>query len=248
MENNIKFQLEEIKKLYDSKSISESEYKSLKDEILFGNNDDSLLNKFKTPNKPYNVKSERNVFNEINNSNNNTIESNYGFKKIGSYLLYFIVFFVLMYNIFNHNNNIENTVNEDTFVDTTSVASSTPEEVCSICGKTFNHRGYQEVSEGQYEILDEGQGTLCSVSCAKQATQNLMNSVDNYYNNSKNSSMQDAPIQHYGEYNEGSDGKIYENNKCGLCNGTGIEKNRSSLSDEYGRICPMCDGKGVRSY
>lgn len=248
MENNTKFQLEEIKKLYDSKSISESEYKSLKDEILFGNKEDSLLNKYKSPNKSDGFKSERNVFNEIKNSNNNSFESNNGILKIGSYILYFIVFFTIAYNIFKPNDKTENTVNEETSVDTTSLVSSTPEEVCSICGKTFHHRGYQEVSEGFYQILKEGQGTLCSISCARKATRNLMNSGGNYYNNSENSSMQDAPIQHYGEYNEGSDGKIYENNKCGLCNGTGIEKNKSSLSDDYGRVCPMCEGKGVRSY
>jgi hypothetical protein len=248
MENNIKFQLEEIKKLYDSKSITESEYKSLKDEILFGNKEDSLLNKYKSPNKSDGIKSERNVFNEVKKGNNNVFENNNGFKKIGINILYFIVFFTLAYNIFKPNNKIENTVNEETAIDTTSAVASTPQDVCSICGKTFYHRGYQEVSEGQYEILKEGQGTLCSISCAKQATQNLMNSADNYYDNSDNSSMKDASIQHYGEYNEGSDGKIYENNKCGLCNGTGIEKNRSSLSDEDGRICPMCEGKGVRSY
>ena len=38
-------------------------------------------------------------------------------------------------------------------------------------------------------------------------------------------------------------------NSCGLCKGTGIEKNNApSFDDSYGRICPMCDGKGVRGY
>jgi hypothetical protein len=49
-------------------------------------------------------------------------------------------------------------------------------------------------------------------------------------------------------YIEGNDGKIYESTVCTLCKGTGIEENRSSFSDEVGRVCPMCDGKGVRSY
>jgi hypothetical protein len=50
------------------------------------------------------------------------------------------------------------------------------------------------------------------------------------------------------EYNKANDGRIYESNACSTCKGSGIEPNRSSLSDEIGRICPMCDGKGVRSY
>jgi hypothetical protein len=49
-------------------------------------------------------------------------------------------------------------------------------------------------------------------------------------------------------YSYGDDGRLYESNACGLCNGTGIEKNKGTLSDEYGRTCPMCDGRGVKSY
>ncbi len=39
---------------------------------------------------------------------------------------------------------------------------------------------------------------------------------------------------------------------CSLCKGTGIEENRARGTgfgdDEYGRICPMCNGRGERSY
>lgn len=37
---------------------------------------------------------------------------------------------------------------------------------------------------------------------------------------------------------------------CSLCKGTGIEKNTAKelLGGPDGRICPMCDGKGRRSY
>ena len=248
-ENDIKFQLEEIKKLFDSKAITESEYKSLKDEILFGRKENSLINEYKSSNKSYDINSERNVFNYIKKSNNNSLDSDNGFKKIGSYLLYFIVFLIVIYNIFKPDNKIENTVNQETVIDSSSDVSSTPQDVCSICAKTFYHRGYQEVSEGQYEILKEGQGTLCSVLCAKQATENLMNSANSYYNKSNGSSVQDAPIQHYGEYNEGSDGRIYENNSCSLCKGSGVESGRNFATGEIEqRICPMCEGKGVKSY
>ena len=52
MDNNLKFQLEEIKKLYDSKSITESEYNLLKEEILFKKkNIQNLIPKNKESNK-----------------------------------------------------------------------------------------------------------------------------------------------------------------------------------------------------
>jgi hypothetical protein len=39
---------------------------------------------------------------------------------------------------------------------------------------------------------------------------------------------------------------------CSLCKGTGIEENRARGmglgDDDYGRVCPMCDGTGRRSY
>jgi hypothetical protein len=39
---------------------------------------------------------------------------------------------------------------------------------------------------------------------------------------------------------------------CSLCQGSGIEVNRARGmglgADEYGRVCPMCDGKGYRTY
>ncbi|AXG73840.1 hypothetical protein DVK85_06145 [Flavobacterium arcticum] len=49
-------------------------------------------------------------------------------------------------------------------------------------------------------------------------------------------------------YTTGSNGRIYENAACSLCGGTGIEKNHSSMSNEYGRVCPQCDGKGHQGY
>lgn len=52
-----------------------------------------------------------------------------------------------------------------------------------------------------------------------------------------------------GQYHMGSDGRVYENNKCSLCKGTGIEKGRNLATGEVeGRVCPMCEGRGVRSY
>ena len=52
-----------------------------------------------------------------------------------------------------------------------------------------------------------------------------------------------------GQYKMGNDGRVYEKNKCSLCKGTGIETGRNIATGETeGRICPMCTGRGVRSY
>jgi DnaJ-class molecular chaperone len=51
------------------------------------------------------------------------------------------------------------------------------------------------------------------------------------------------------DYRMGRDGRLYETNNCSLCKGTGIETGRNIVTGEIeGRICPMCDGRGVRSY
>lgn len=118
--------------------------------------------------------------------------------------------------------------------------------ICSICGNKFEGNGYEEVSNGVWKELHEpNSGTICSVSCGRKHAQefdDIANSfgVDLNESNSNN--------QNGGDYDMKNDGKVYETNACSICNGTGIEKNRSSFSDEVGRICPMCDGKGVRSY
>ena len=112
--------------------------------------------------------------------------------------------------------------------------------VCSICNRTFKGKGYEEVSDGVWKECQEPyQCYICSKACGLKHTSkmnNLVNETKNNYDNNSNS------------YHKGSDGKLYENNACSLCKGTGIEKNTSSMSDEYGRKCPMCDGKGVRNY
>lgn len=53
-------------------------------------------------------------------------------------------------------------------------------------------------------------------------------------------------------YTTGTDGKLYEKAPCGLCGGTGVEENRSTVARELGepaaRICPACKGAGHQSY
>ena len=51
------------------------------------------------------------------------------------------------------------------------------------------------------------------------------------------------------KYETRKDGEIYESEACSLCEGTGYEKGRNMATGETeARICPMCEGKGVRSY
>lgn len=52
------------------------------------------------------------------------------------------------------------------------------------------------------------------------------------------------------DYQMGRDGRLHETAPCGLCEGTGIERNhnRNSMNPEEGRICPQCGGSGHQSY
>ena len=92
---------------------------------------------------------------------------------------------------------------------------------CSICDKTFTGNGYEEVSDGVWKPCKESyQCYICSKSCGMKHTRQMNNLVN------------------------GIDGRVYESNVCSMCKGTGIEKNTSHLTDEYGRVCPMCDARG----
>lgn len=134
---------------------------------------------------------------------------------------------------------VENTVNQnDDFSNWT----------CSICGNPMQNRGYEETMDGDWVLIEDEnmQGQICSPTCGRKHVENFKSVTDKYGIDLEEHKSEYQ--QGNGQYHMGSDGRIYENNKCGLCNGTGIEKNKSSLSNEYGRICPMCEGRGVRSY
>lgn len=69
------------------------------------------------------------------------------------------------------------------------------------------------------------------------------NQRSDYQNNNNNSNMDNNG------YHMGRDGRVYENSACSLCKGTGVETGRNIATGELeGRICPMCQGRGVRSY
>jgi hypothetical protein len=76
---------------------------------------------------------------------------------------------------------------------------------------------------------------------------------NNYQKNQSNSTLNENQNSFEGtsenKYETGNDGRVYETDACSLCNGTGLEKGRNMATGEAeSRICPMCDGKGVRSY
>ena len=69
-------------------------------------------------------------------------------------------------------------------------------------------------------------------------------------NNTNNSNYQNNnSYQNNGGYHMGSDGRVYENSACSLCKGSGVESGQNFATGEIiARICPMCDGRGVRNY
>jgi hypothetical protein len=121
--------------------------------------------------------------------------------------------------------------------------------ICSVCGNSFFGSGYEEQMDGSWkEYTDGSQGFLCSPACGKVASGKIDEVAKKYgIDMEEESSLPNT--QSNGSYNVGSDGRIYENNKCSLCKGTGIEKGRNIVTGKIDeRICPMCEGRGVRSY
>lgn len=120
---------------------------------------------------------------------------------------------------------------------------------CNICGNDFVGRGYEEQMDGTWKELESPYtNQICSPSCGKKASGKVDDVARKYgieldeQNSETNSSSE-------GDYHMGNDGRVYENNKCELCKGTGVETGRNVATGEtQGRICPMCDGRGVRSY
>ena len=118
---------------------------------------------------------------------------------------------------------------------------------CTICGNKFEGNGYEEVSSGVWELLqDPYSGTICSVRCGMKHTEK-MNDIANSYGVDLGESQSNN--QNTNEYEMGNDGKVYETNACTMCKGTGVTKGRNYLSGEIEYLtCQMCEGQGVRSY
>lgn len=102
--------------------------------------------------------------------------------------------------------------------------------VCTVCGKKFSGKGYEEVADGVWEQCKEPyQGSICSVFCGRIHTKKMNELVAKTSNK--------------------SNGKVYDDDVCSLCKGSGLESGKNLVTGEpEERICPMCDGKGVKGY
>lgn len=75
------------------------------------------------------------------------------------------------------------------------------------------------------------------------------NNNENKNNTNDRNYQNNNSYQNNGTYQMGNDGRVYENSACSLCKGSGVESGQNFATGEIeARICPMCDGKGVRNY
>lgn len=102
--------------------------------------------------------------------------------------------------------------------------------VCTVCGKKFSGKGYEEVADGVWEQCKEPyQCYICSAFCGRIQTKKMNELVAKTSNK--------------------SDGRVYDDDACTLCKGSGLESGKNLATGETeDRICPMCNGKGVKSY
>ena len=163
-------------------------------------------------------------------------------KKATIKLCLFFAFSISFYGCENQTRN-ETDENTEAISGSENVDAPEPQAVkntCTICNREFEGRGYDEVSEGVWRPCQEPyQCFICSSTCGMRHTSEMNNLLEEAYR-----------IGNQGDKNNSKkDGRIYETDVCSLCKGTGIEKSTApNLTGEVGRKCPMCEGRGVRSY
>jgi len=125
------------------------------------------------------------------------------------------------------------------------------ESVCTQCGKHFTGNGYGQNDNGKVVAFkDPHIGNNCSFSCAKKAkneSEKAYDDISRKYGIDVNSKDKPTILESDG-YHTGRDGRVYENKHCGLCGGDGLEEGKNINGEIERRICPMCEGRGVRSY
>jgi hypothetical protein len=114
----------------------------------------------------------------------------------------------------------------------------------SDCGRTL------EVSEIMFDIsrnefcTEVDNQTFCY---SRKARINLERDINGRPETiTPSDSQYESNIPSNPKYVNGADGRMYETQPCSLCNGTGIERSTSSMSND--RICPQCNGTGHQSY
>jgi hypothetical protein len=254
MEKNIKFQLEELKKLFEAKSITESEYDLLKEEILFKkNNIQDII--------PKNNESNQYKGESLTEKNKPLINIRQKEKNNNS-IVYIIVFFLFIgFCIFkskdNHNNYDSNSINDtinssEDINDSSSYNSST---ICKICGIKFSGDGYDRI-DGTWQKNTSMQTELCSPSCAREQSEKMDKTYDDILEkHGYQKVFTEKCSRCSGDFVEGfcercgaaSAEKVNETYSnmpnCEMCSGTGV-------SDGYDgkRICSVCNGKGKQTY
>ena len=167
-----------------------------------------------------------------------------------SIVIVIVLFFIKINN--SKNNDVDSVINNQN--NSESVTSKSPKtegnvttNTCSICGKHFFNHGYEEGTDGVWrELEDPYHGQICSPTCGRKHNEQFNDIAKKYGVDLEEG---ESNTNNQGDYKTGNDGRVYEQNSCGLCNGTGIEKGRNmSTGQTEGRICPMCDGRGVRGY
>jgi len=114
---------------------------------------------------------------------------------------------------------------------------------CMLCGKDLTD-SYDKRSS------PSGRGYFC-YDCYNLAMKGIHSKSDSETSSSNGDNSYLGDANQNNSYSTGSDGKVYENNPCGLCGGTGIEVGtaRNSVTGEKERrICPACDESGHVSY
>lgn len=170
-------------------------------------------------------------------------------------LLSYLVFFILFGSFFYYKEfylkkqeQLESPTIESTEESLNNVTNEEYTTTCCICGKEFYGNGYEEQMDGSFKELEYPYSNqLCSPSCARKASQKLED-ITNKYGVDIDNQVSNSQQENDG-YQLGNDGRVYEKNKCGLCKGTGYETGKNIATGKMDvRVCPMCDGRGIKSY
>jgi hypothetical protein len=254
IDSNIKSKLENIKQLYDSKTISESEYNVLKEEVLFEQNIIDKSFKKETTNQVNNQNSIYKQKSVITNSNS---------AKGNDSIVYIVVFCLLIgvwLMIKTDNNNSYNSNSIDNTLDTLSIVNESISDdsstTCKICGDNFFGDGYDKI-DGIWQKNTSMQTELCSSSCARKESERMDNVYDNILEKHGYGRAFTEKCSKCGSYyvdgfcercGAASAEKVYESYSnrpnCDLCNGAGYMYggNGSNL------VCPSCSGTGKFSH
>jgi hypothetical protein len=252
IDSNIKSKLERIKQLLDSKSISESEYDVLKEEILFN---------MDTNNKNLKKENKSTISNNIINNEKYHVDNEQNSKEKNTFVYIIIGFFIIGLWFWNSKNNSSdnnsNTVDEtlNTISTTDENISETSSTVCKICSREFTGDGYDKI-DGQWQRNKDMQTELCSASCAREQSEKMDKTYDDILEkHGYQKVFTEKCSRCSGDFEEGfcercgaaSAEKVDETYSnmpnCEMCSGTGI-------TDGYDgkRICSVCNGKGKQTY